>query len=390
MTNTVDNAKKLEKVLSDFQIRGQVLSVRSGPVVTTYELEPAPGTKASKIVGLAHDVARYMGARAARITAIPGRPTIGIELPNETRQMVSMDELLNSDAFLQSDADLPIILGQDINGDPMVADLAAMPHLLVAGTTGSGKSVGINAMLVSLLTRFQPSDLRMIMIDPKMLELSVYDGIPHLLSPVVTDSRLAVDALRWVVDEMEFRYRQMARVGARNLSNYNQKVSTLEPKIRRIQVATSPTGAPIFEEEVSTFDAMPRIVVVVDEFADLMMTAGKEVEGLIQRIAQKARAAGIHLILATQRPSVDVVTGMIKANLPTRLSFQVASEIDSRTILGEQGAEQLLGKGDMLLMQAGRQLTRIHGPFVSDEAVETLTGVLRASGEPQYEDFSLL
>lgn len=370
-------ANKLENVLRDFQIRAEVLAVRQGPVVTTFEVEPAPGTKASKIMALTNDVARYMGSRVARITSIPGRPTLGVEIPNEVRETISMDELLQSSEFLNAEGDLPFILGRDINGDPIIADLAAMPHVLVAGTTGSGKSVGINAMIVSLLSRFSPSDLQMVMIDPKMLELSIYNGIPHLMRPVVTEPNQAVAALRWAVAEMEMRFQLLAKAGARNINNYNQKVGSLAPVVQQVEIGKTADGKRIFEEETTVFRRLPRIVIIVDEFADLMMTAGKEVERMVQRLAQKARAAGIHLVLATQRPSVDVVTGMIKANIPTRISFQVASEVDSRTILGEGGAEQLLGKGDMMLMAGGRQLTRVHGPFVSDESVEALVRALR-------------
>ena len=383
------NARLLEGVLEDFGVKGRIGEVRPGPVVTMYELEPAPGIKASRVIGLADDIARSMSALSARVAVVPGKNVIGIELPNATREMVSLSELLGSRAFEDSGTVLPLVLGKDIAGDPVIADLAPMPHLLIAGTTGSGKSVGLNAMILSLLYRLGPNECRMIMIDPKMLELKTYDGIPHLLAPVVTDPPKAIRALKWAVEQMEDRYRQMSAINVRSLATFNQKVleskASGKPFVRRVQTGWDPeTEAPIIEEEVLDFETLPLIVVVVDELADLMMTAGKEVEFLIQRLAQKARAAGIHLIMATQRPSVDVITGVIKANLPTRISFQVTSKIDSRTILGEQGAEQLLGKGDMLWMSGGKQLVRVHGPFVSDDEVEAVADHWRRQGMPSY------
>jgi S-DNA-T family DNA segregation ATPase FtsK/SpoIIIE len=382
------NARLLESVLDDFHVKGHIVEVRPGPVVTMYELEPAAGIKASRVIALADDIARNMSALSARVATIPGRTVIGIELPNAHREAVGFREMITSDQFAQDGA-LPIILGKNISGEPIIADLAPMPHLLIAGTTGSGKSVGLNAMILSLLYRMTPDQLRLIMIDPKMLELSTYDDIPHLLSPVVTDPPKAVRALKWAVEQMEDRYRMMASISVRNLANYNEKVRAAKakgkPLGRRVQTGYDPeNGKPIYEEEQLDFQPLPQIVVVVDELADLMMTAGKEVEFLIQRLAQKARAAGIHLILATQRPSVDVITGVIKANLPTRISFFVTSKIDSRTILGEQGAEQLLGKGDMLYMAGGKALTRVHGPFVSDDEVRAVADHWRAQGTPDY------
>ncbi|QPQ54522.1 DNA translocase FtsK 4TM domain-containing protein [Allosphingosinicella flava] len=383
------NARLLETVLEDFSVKGEIVEVRPGPVVTMYELEPASGIKASRVIQLADDIARNMSALSARVATIPGRTVIGIELPNAKRETVSLSELIASDAFENQQASLPLILGKNIAGDPVVADLAPMPHLLVAGTTGSGKSVGLNCMILSLLYRLTPDECRMIMIDPKMLELSIYDDIPHLLSPVVTEPAKAIRALKWTVEQMEERYRMMASVGVRSLASFNQKVREAKGKGqalgRRVQTGYDPeTGQPKYENEELDFDILPQIVVVVDELADLMMTAGKEVEFLIQRLAQKARAAGIHLIMATQRPSVDVITGVIKANLPTRISFSVTSKIDSRTILGEQGAEQLLGKGDMLYMPGGKQIARVHGPFVSDEEVRAVADHWRAQGTPDY------
>ena len=383
------NARLLESVLDDFHVRGQITEVRPGPVVTMYELEPAAGIKASRVIQLADDIARNMSAISARVATIPGRTVIGIELPNAVRETVSFHELAGSQAFEDQSASLPLILGKNIAGDPVIADLAPMPHLLVAGTTGSGKSVGLNGMILSLLYRLTPEQCRMIMIDPKMLELSAYDDIPHLLSPVVTDPAKAVRALKWAVEQMEDRYRQMSSVGVRSLASFNDKVRAAaakgEPLGRRVQTGYNPdTGQPVYEEERLDYEVLPQIVVIVDELADLMMTAGKEVEFLIQRLAQKARAAGIHLIMATQRPSVDVITGVIKANLPTRISFHVTSKIDSRTILGEQGAEQLLGKGDMLYMPGGRGIVRVHGPFVSDEEVHRVADHWRAQGAPDY------
>jgi S-DNA-T family DNA segregation ATPase FtsK/SpoIIIE len=383
------NARLLESVLDDFHVKGSIVEVRPGPVVTMYELEPASGIKASRVIQLADDIARNMSALSARVATIPGRSVIGIELPNKNREGVVLAELVASDAFEDQVAQLPIILGKNIAGDPVVADLAPMPHLLVAGTTGSGKSVGLNCMILSLLYRLTPDQCRMIMIDPKMLELSSYEDIPHLLAPVVTEPQKAIRALKWTVEQMEERYRMMASVGVRALASFNTKVREAkargEPLGRRVQTGyNADTGQPTYEEEVLEYDVLPQIVVIVDELADLMMTAGKEVEFLIQRLAQKARAAGIHLIMATQRPSVDVITGVIKANLPTRISFQVTSKIDSRTILGEQGAEQLLGKGDMLYMPGGKQIARVHGPFVSDDEVRRVADHWRAQGQPDY------
>ncbi|HEV2746822.1 MAG TPA: DNA translocase FtsK 4TM domain-containing protein [Allosphingosinicella sp.] len=383
------NARLLESVLEDFSVKGEIVEVRPGPVVTMYELEPASGIKASRVIQLADDIARNMSALSARVATIPGRSVIGIELPNAKREMVTLSELIASHAFEDQVAQLPIILGKNIAGDPVIADLAPMPHLLVAGTTGSGKSVGLNCMILSLLYRLTPEQCRMIMIDPKMLELSTYDDIPHLLSPVVTEPAKAIRALKWTVEQMEERYRMMASIGVRQLSSFNAKVRESkakgQPLGRRVQTGYDPeTGQPRYEMEELEYDVLPQIVVIVDELADLMMTAGKEVEFLIQRLAQKARAAGIHLIMATQRPSVDVITGVIKANLPTRISFSVTSKIDSRTILGEQGAEQLLGKGDMLYMPGGKQIARVHGPFVTDEEVRAVADFWRTQGTPEY------
>ncbi|AOH83656.1 cell division protein FtsK [Sphingomonas panacis] len=381
------NARLLESVLDDFHVKGSIVNVRPGPVVTMYELEPAPGIKANRVIQLADDIARNMSAISARVATIPGRTVIGIELPNARREMVGLRELI--DAIEDEPGSLPLVLGKNIAGDPVIANLAPMPHLLVAGTTGSGKSVGLNSMILSLLYRLRPDQCRMIMIDPKMLELSMYDDIPHLLSPVVTDPAKAVRALKWAVEQMEDRYRQMSSVGVRSLASFNDKVRAAkvkgQPLGRKVQTGYHPdTGAPIYEEETLDYQILPQIVVIVDELADLMMTAGKEVEFLIQRLAQKARAAGIHLIMATQRPSVDVITGVIKANLPTRISFHVTSKIDSRTILGEQGAEQLLGKGDMLYMPGGKGIVRVHGPFVSDDEVHAVADHWRAQGRPDY------
>ena len=384
-----ENARMLETVLDDYGVKGEIVSVRPGPVVTMYELEPAPGLKASRVIGLADDIARSMSALSARVSTVPGRSVIGIELPNEKREMVSFREILSTRDFGDGNHGLPLALGKDIGGDPIVANLAKMPHLLIAGTTGSGKSVAINTMIMSLLYRLTPEDCRMIMIDPKMLELSVYDGIPHLLSPVVTDPKKAVVALKWVVGEMEDRYRKMSKMGVRNIEGYNGRVKDTLAKgemfERTVQTGfDDDTGEPIFESEEITPEKLPYIVVVVDEMADLMMVAGKEIEACIQRLAQMARASGIHIIMATQRPSVDVITGTIKANFPTRISFQVTSKIDSRTILGEQGAEQLLGMGDMLYMAGGARITRVHGPFVSDEEVEEIVTYLKSYGPPSY------
>ncbi len=384
------NARLLESVLEDFGVKGRIGDVRPGPVVTMYELEPAPGLKASRVIGLSDDIARSMSAVSARVAVVPGRNVIGIELPNANRQMVTLSELLASARFEDQQAALPLVLGKDISGEPVIADLSPMPHLLIAGTTGSGKSVGLNCMILSLLYRLTPQQCRMIMIDPKMLELSVYDRIPHLLSPVVTEPPKAIRALKWAVEQMEDRYRMMATINVRSLSGFNQRVreakASGKPFVRKVHTGYDDDGVAVYEEETLDYDTLPLIVVVVDELADLMMTAGKEVEFLIQRLAQKARAAGIHLIMATQRPSVDVITGVIKANLPTRISFSVTSKIDSRTILGEQGAEQLLGKGDMLYMPGGKQVIRVHGPFVSDEEVEAVADYCRTQGRPDYVD----
>ncbi|GAA4048812.1 FtsK/SpoIIIE family DNA translocase [Parerythrobacter jejuensis] len=385
------NARLLETVLDDFNVKGEITAVRTGPVVTMYELEPAPGIKASRVVSLAEDVARNMSAISARVSPIPGKTVMGIELPNQDRQMVSFKELAASAAFAEAKGALPMILGKDIAGEPIVADLAAMPHLLVAGTTGSGKSVGLNAILLSLLYRFTPEECRLILVDPKVLELKSYDDIPHLLSPVVTEPAKSVRALKWAVEEMERRYRMMSSVNSRNIGNFNEKVRTAaakgKPLGRRVQTGFDPdTGEEIFEEEQLDYQPLPLIVLIVDELADLMVTVGKEIEVLIQRLSQKSRAAGIHLIMATQRPSVDVITGVIKANLPTRISFKVTSRIDSRTILGEQGAEQLLGKGDMLYKPNTGATVRVHGPFVSDEEVEAIADHWRAQGSPEYVD----
>jgi len=383
------NARLLETVLEDFNVRGDIVEVRPGPVVTMYELEPASGIKASRVIALADDIARNMSALSARVATIPGRSVIGIELPNPKRETVSLSELVGSQAFEDQNMSLPLILGKNIAGDPVIADLAPMPHLLVAGTTGSGKSVGLNCMILSLLYRYGPDQCKMIMIDPKMLELSMYEDIPHLLAPVVTEPGKAIRALKWTVEQMEERYRMMANLGVRALPSFNAKVREAKAKGaklgRRVQTGyDADTGQPVYETEQLEYEVLSQIVVIVDELADLMMTAGKEVEFLIQRLAQKARAAGIHLIMATQRPSVDVITGVIKANLPTRISFQVTSKIDSRTILGEQGAEQLLGKGDMLYMPGGKQVIRVHGPFVSDEEVRSVAEHWRRQGAPDY------
>ena len=384
-----ENARMLETVLDDYGVKGEIVSVRPGPVVTMYELEPAPGLKASRVIGLADDIARSMSALSARVSTVPGRSVIGIELPNESREKVVLREILSARDYGDSNMKLPLALGKDIGGDPIVANLSKMPHLLIAGTTGSGKSVAINTMILSLLYRLTPDECRLIMIDPKMLELSVYDGIPHLLSPVVTDPKKAVVALKWVVGEMEERYRKMSKMGVRNIDGYNSRVADAQARgemfSRTVQTGfDDETGEPVFETEEFAPEKMPYIVVIVDEMADLMMVAGKEIEACIQRLAQMARASGIHLIMATQRPSVDVITGTIKANFPTRISFQVTSKIDSRTILGEMGAEQLLGMGDMLYMAGGARITRCHGPFVSDEEVEEIVSYLKAFGPPDY------
>ncbi|PZO65007.1 MAG: cell division protein FtsK [Paracoccus denitrificans] len=385
-----ENARMLEAVLDDYGVKGQITAVHPGPVVTLYELEPAPGLKASRVIGLADDIARSMSALAARVSTVPGRTVIGIELPNHRREKVVLREILSARAFGDSSMPLPLALGKDIGGEPIVANLAKMPHLLIAGTTGSGKSVAINTMILSLLYKLTPDECRLIMIDPKMLELSVYDGIPHLLSPVVTDPKKAVVALKWVVGEMEERYRRMSKMGVRNIEGYNGRVREALAKgetfKRTMQTGfDEDTGEPVFETEEFQPEAVPYIVVIVDEMADLMMVAGKEIEACIQRLAQMARASGIHIIMATQRPSVDVITGTIKANFPTRISFQVTSKIDSRTILGEMGAEQLLGMGDMLYMAGGSKITRVHGPFVSDEEVEEVVNHLKSFGPPSYK-----
>jgi S-DNA-T family DNA segregation ATPase FtsK/SpoIIIE len=383
------NARALEGVLDDFGVKGQIINVRPGPVVTLYELEPAPGIKSSRVISLADDIARSMSAVSARVAVVQGRNAIGIELPNVKRETVFLRELLSSEAFEKTGQNLALALGKNIGGEPVFADLSRMPHLLIAGTTGSGKSVGINTMILSLLYRLTPERCKLIMIDPKMLELSVYEGIPHLLAPVVTDPRKAVVALKWAVREMEDRYRRMSKVGVRNIDGYNTKVREALSKgksmSRTVQTGFDPeTGEPVFEREMMDTSPMPYIVVIIDEMADLMMVAGKDIEGAVQRLAQMARAAGIHVIMATQRPSVDVITGTIKANFPTRVSFQVTSKIDSRTILGEQGAEQLLGQGDMLYMAGGGRISRLHGPFVSDEEVEKIVRYLKSQGTPEY------
>ena len=386
-----ENARMLEAVLADFGVKGRINAVRPGPVVTLYEFEPAAGVKSSRVISLSDDVARSMSAVAARIATISGRNVIGIELPNQFRETVYLREMFASSDYEKARAPLTVVLGKTIGGEPVMADLAKMPHLLVAGTTGSGKSVGLNTMILSLLFRMSPQQCRLIMIDPKMLELSVYDGIPHLLSPVVTDPRKAIVALKWAVREMEDRYRKMSKMGVRGVEAFNDRVRKAKEKgevlKRTVQTGFDrETGKPIYEDENLEFEVMPYIVVVVDEVADLMMVSGKEIEGAVQRLAQMARAAGIHLIAATQRPSVDVITGTIKANFPTRISFQVTSKIDSRTILGEQGAEQLLGQGDMLYMAAGGRIKRIHGPFVSDHEVEDVVRFLKSQGAPEYLD----
>ena len=388
-TSLAEKARALETVLRNFKVRGEIMQVHQGPVITLYELEPIPGTKSSTVINLADDIARSMSAVTARIAVVPGRSVIGIELPNEVRETVYLKAILESEPFTQGNVKLPLALGKGIDGGPCVVDLARMPHLLIAGTTGSGKSVGINAMILSLLTRMPPDRCRLIMVDPKMLELSVYDGIPHLLTPVVTDPNKAVMALKWAVREMESRYRAMSAVGVRNIEGFNRRVVEAreagEVITRQVQVGYDRQARePIFEDRPMELKTLPYIVVVVDEMADLMLVAGKEIEAVIQRLAQMARAAGIHLIMATQRPSVDVITGTIKANFPTRISFQVTSKIDSRTILGEAGAEQLVGQGDMLYMAAGGRITRVHGAFVSDREVEALVAQLKDQGEPEY------
>lgn len=384
-------ARRLEGVLEDFGVKGDIINVRPGPVVTLYELEPAPGIKSSRVISLADDIARSMSAISARVAVVPGRNAIGIELPNETRETVYLREMLSSQDFEKMKGKLPICLGKTIGGEPIIADLARMPHLLIAGTTGSGKSVGINTFILSLLYQMTPERCRLIMIDPKMLELSIYDGIPHLLTPVVTDPSKAVTALKWAVREMEDRYRKMSKIGVRNIDGFNQRVTESAAKgeiiTRTVQTGFDrETGEAIYESEQFNLEPLPFIVIVIDEMADLMMVAGKDIEGAVQRLAQMARAAGIHVIMATQRPSVDVITGTIKANFPTRISFQVTSKIDSRTILGEQGAEQLLGNGDMLYMAGGGRIRRLHGPFVSDTEVEDVVKHLKMQGAPDYLD----
>ncbi len=383
------NATALEGVLADFGVRGEIINARPGPVVTLYELEPAPGIKSSRVIGLADDIARSMSALSARVAVVAGRNVIGIELPNPTREKVYLREQLASRDYVDSSAKLPLCLGKTIGGEPVIVDLARMPHLLIAGTTGSGKSVAINTMILSLLYRLRPEQCRLIMVDPKMLELSVYDGIPHLLTPVVTDPKKAVVALKWAVREMEERYKKMSKLGVRNIDGYNARVAEAKAKGDKLTRTVhtgydKQSGEAIYENEELDLEPLPFIVVIVDEMADLMMVAGKDIEGAVQRLAQMARAAGLHVILATQRPSVDVITGTIKANFPTRISFQVTSKIDSRTILGEQGAEQLLGQGDMLYMAGGGRISRVHGPFCSDEEVEKVVRHLKSQGTPQY------
>ena len=382
-------ARQLEGVLADYGVQGQIVEIRPGPVVTLYELEPAPGIRSARVIGLADDIARSLCVTAVRIATVPGRNVIGIEVPNARRSTVYLSELLATDDWDRQQSKLAIALGKDISGKPIIADLAKMPHLLVAGTTGSGKSVGINAMILSLLYRLSPDQCRLILIDPKMLELSVYEGIPHLMAPVVTEPGKAVVALKWTVKEMERRYRAMSQLSVRNIGGYNERVAEARGKgevvTRRVQTGfDSETGKPVYEEQPLALEPLPFIVVIIDEMADLMMVAGKEIEITVQRLAQMARAAGIHVVMATQRPSVDVITGTIKANFPTRISFQVISKFDSRTILGEQGSEQLLGMGDMLYMSGGGRIVRVHGPFVSDREVEEIVAFLREQGEPAY------
>jgi DNA segregation ATPase FtsK/SpoIIIE, S-DNA-T family len=384
-----ENAVALEGVLADFGVRGEIINARPGPVVTLYELEPAPGIKSSRVISLADDIARSMSALSARVAVVSGRNAIGIELPNATREKVFLRELLGSRDYAEASARLPLCLGKAIGGEAVLVDLARMPHLLIAGTTGSGKSVAINTMILSLVYRLRPDQCRLIMVDPKMLELSVYDGIPHLLTPVVTDPKKAVVALKWAVREMEERYKKMSKLGVRNIDGYNARVAEARSKGEKLSRTVHTgydreTGEAIYESEQLDLDPLPYVVVIVDEMADLMMVAGKDIEGAVQRLAQMARAAGLHVILATQRPSVDVITGTIKANFPTRISFQVTSKIDSRTILGEQGAEQLLGQGDMLYMAGGGRISRVHGPFVSDEEVEKVVRHLKSQGAPEY------
>jgi S-DNA-T family DNA segregation ATPase FtsK/SpoIIIE len=383
------NSRALEGVLGDFGVRGEIVKANPGPVVTLYELEPAPGIKSSRVIGLADDIARSMSALSARVAVVPGRNAIGIELPNPHREKVYLRELLSAKDGNESVAKLPLCLGKNIGGESIIVDLARMPHLLIAGTTGSGKSVAINTMILSLVYRLRPDQCRLIMVDPKMLELSVYDGIPHLLTPVVTDPKKAVVALKWAVREMEERYKKMSKLGVRNIDGYNARLVEARTKGEELTRTVhtgfdKETGKAIYEEEKLDLEPLPFIVIIVDEMADLMMVAGKDIEGAVQRLAQMARAAGLHVILATQRPSVDVITGTIKANFPTRISFQVTSKIDSRTILGEMGAEQLLGQGDMLYMAGGGRISRVHGPFVSDEEVEKVVRHLKTQGQPEY------
>ena len=384
----LEKAARLTDVLKEFGVRGRIKEVRPGPVITLFEMEPAPGVKSSRVISLADDIARSMSAISARVAVVPGKNAIGIELPNEDRDTVFLRTLLQSEAYVGTRASLPMALGEDIGGVPTVVDLSKMPHLLIAGTTGSGKSVGVNAMILSLLYRHSPEQCRFIMIDPKMLELSIYEGIPHLLAPVVTDPKKAVNALQWTVREMESRYELMSKAGVRNLAGFNDKAAKYrnngDELIRKVQTGFDEHGKPVYESEVLPTDHIPNIVVVIDEMADLMMVAGKEIEGCVQRLAQMARAAGIHLITATQRPSVDVITGTIKANFPTRISYMVTTKIDSRTILGEQGAEQLLGMGDLLYQAPGKKSQRLHGPFVSDEEVGSVVDWLKEQGEPDY------
>ena len=383
------NATALEGVLGDFGVRGEIINARPGPVVTLYELEPAPGIKSSRVIGLSDDIARSMSALSARVAVVSGRNAIGIELPNPNREKVYLRELLAADDYNETSAKLPLCLGKTIGGESVIVDLTRMPHLLIAGTTGSGKSVAINTMILSLLYRLTPDQCRLIMVDPKMLELSVYDAIPHLLTPVVTDPKKAIVALKWAVREMEERYKKMSKLGVRNIDGYNARVVEAKSKGEKLSRTVhtgydKESGEAIYEAEELDLEPLPYIVIIVDEMADLMMVAGKDIEGAVQRLAQMARAAGLHVILATQRPSVDVITGTIKANFPTRISFQVTSKIDSRTILGEQGAEQLLGQGDMLYMAGGGRISRVHGPFVSDEEVEKVVRHLKSQGTPQY------
>jgi len=384
-----ENAVALEGVLADFGVRGEIINARPGPVVTLYELEPAPGIKSSRVISLADDIARSMSALSARVAVVSGRNAIGIELPNPTRERVYLRELLTSRDYAETAARLPLCLGKAIGGEAVLVDLSRMPHLLIAGTTGSGKSVAINTMILSLVYRLRPDQCRLIMVDPKMLELSVYDGIPHLLTPVVTDPKKAVVALKWAVREMEERYKKMSKLGVRNIDSYNARLAEAKSKGEKLSRTVHTgynreSGEAIYENEELDLEPLPYIVVIVDEMADLMMVAGKDIEGAVQRLSQMARAAGLHVILATQRPSVDVITGTIKANFPTRISFQVTSKIDSRTILGEQGAEQLLGQGDMLYMVGGGRISRVHGPFVSDEEVERVVRHLKSQGVPEY------